>query len=131
MSSDYSTSFTTYACVLPVAVAKPEWVTSTTTSIKILWNDPTDDGGCPVREYRVLRDAGLVSGTALESDITTEVHVSELDGKDYLNGLEITEFPASSEGLRFTFIVKVYTDFATTGVSSPISDSIILASLPD
>jgi hypothetical protein len=64
-------------------------------------------------------------------DVTTEVHTAFLTGKSYPNGLEVTEFPVSSIGKRFTFIVKVYTDFATAGVTSPLSDSIVLASLPD
>jgi len=130
LSTSYSDVFTTYACVLPTAVAKPSWVTSTTNSIKILWNDPSDNGGCPVREYRVLRDAGRTSGTAAISDITTEVHTAYLTGKSYPNGLEVTEFPAASVGKRFTFVVKVYTDFATAGVSSLMTNSIVLASLP-
>ena len=99
----------------------------------MLWNDPVDDGGCPIREFKVFRDAGKLSSEVASSidDVTTEVHSSYMTGKSYLNGLEVTDFPASSLGKRFTFAVRVYTDYASSGVVSPISDSLILAGLPE
>jgi len=98
----------------------------------VLWNDPIDDGGCPVREFKVFRDMGKLSTETPSTiaDVTTEVHSSSMAGKSYLNGLEITEFPTGSEGKRFTFAVKVFTDYASSGVVSPISDSLVLAGLP-
>jgi len=44
--------------VEPAPPGKPEWITSTTSSITFIWEDPIDDGGCPIREYRVYRDNG-------------------------------------------------------------------------
>ena len=43
----------------------------------------------------------------------------------------MTEFPESSVGKRFTFIIKAYTDFAVDGVPSEMSSSMILADRPD
>lgn len=67
--SVYSDPFTTYACVLPNKPGKPTWITSTQTTISIEWTVPADDGGCPIREYRVFRDSGLALG-----DVTFSVH---------------------------------------------------------
>ena len=55
-ASEYSDVLTTIACVEPAAPGKPQWITSTTTSITFIWDDPVDDGGCPVLEYKVYRN---------------------------------------------------------------------------
>jgi hypothetical protein len=59
------------------------------------------------------------------------VHADDLDELYYITSFTVTELPAASVGNRFKFIVKVYTDFATAGVASDASESIILASVPD
>lgn len=112
-SSEYSDILTTYACVLPTKPSTPTWVTSTTTLITIVWDEPYDDGGCPINEYVVLRDSGAGLGLV---DVTTEVHSDLLAGKPYINGLDVTDFPESSLGNRFVFVVVVFTDFAVDGV---------------
>jgi hypothetical protein len=59
------------------------------------------------------------------------VHAEELERLYYVNEFDVTEFPSSSIGLRFSFIIKVYSDFAVDGVASDTSESMILADLPD
>jgi hypothetical protein len=117
---------TTWSCETPTAPSAPTWITSSATSIEIEWNPPTDDGGCPVVEYRVFRDAGDTN-----SPVATQVNVAQLSGINYINEITVTEFPSQSLGLRFRFKVIVITDFATDGVSSSVSNSFILADLPD
>lgn len=68
--SSYSNILNVWACELPTVPQIPTWITSTETSITISWSAPSDDGGCPVREYRVYRDDGR-NGT-----VTTSVHAS-------------------------------------------------------
>lgn len=34
----------------------PRYVWSTQTSITIEWDEPADDGGCPILDYAVYRD---------------------------------------------------------------------------
>jgi hypothetical protein len=46
-----------YACGLPRNFVEPTYVWSTQTSIQIQWNQPLNDGGCPVYDYRVERDS--------------------------------------------------------------------------
>jgi hypothetical protein len=50
-ASAYSDVFSTISCVNPQPPGKPQWITSTTSSITFIWDDPIDDGGCLVREY--------------------------------------------------------------------------------
>jgi hypothetical protein len=73
-----------------------------------------------------LRDAGDSSALT-----TTEVHTSELEKLYYTTAFVVTDFPANSLGNRFFFRVKVYTDFASDGVESGLSASIILGGVPD
>jgi hypothetical protein len=80
-ASPYSNVFTTYACEMPSAPSKPQWITSTTTTITFIWEDPIDNGGCPIKEYKVFRDDGN-SGS-----VVNEIHQSELENKPYVNGL--------------------------------------------
>ena len=126
--SEYSDEVVLYACVNPVAPSEPKWVTSTQTSITIQWEQTTDDGGCPIIDYRVFRDSGLGLG---ESDIIYEIHADQLQDKTHITQLEVTDFPVNSVGNHFAFIVKAYTQYAVDGVSSTASGLIVLASVPD
>ena len=125
--SEYSDTFTTYACIDPSMPSAPTWITSTQTSITITWERPIEDGGCPILEYKVFRDSGQGLGLG---DTTNEVHSEILEGKNYINTLEVTDFPANSAGKRFHFLAKVYTKHATSGVESDLSASFILAGVP-
>jgi hypothetical protein len=122
--SEWSDPYTTYACILPTKPGTPTWITSTSTSIKIAWTFPTNDGGCPIREYRVIRDSGLSDA------VVFSVHADQLENKSYTNSLTVTDFPIASIGNRFVFKVLVFTDFAVDGIPSFNSLSMILADLP-
>jgi len=63
--------------VEPAPPGKPEWITSTTSSITFIWEDPIDDGGCPIREYRVYRDNGNGYGDL----VINQIHDIELQDK--------------------------------------------------
>lgn len=63
-----SDEMTTYACVEPSKMLQPQRVTSTTSSFTIEWQEPADDGGCPVLSYAVYRNDGQ------GGEITTEVN---------------------------------------------------------
>jgi hypothetical protein len=52
-----------------------------------------------------------------------------MEGIYYARSLDVTEFPDSSISKRFSFIVRAVTDYAE--VDSSISESMILADLPD
>lgn len=64
-------------------------------------------------------------------DIVNLVNYEELEGLYYSRNLDVTDFPENSLGKRFKFIVKVFTDYADTGIASEESVDIILADLPD
>ena len=127
--SVYSDVLETYACVSPTAPGTPTWITSTTTSISVSWTSSVDDGGCPIIEYSLYRDAGDGSGTAV-----TRVHAAELAGNSEATSQIVTEFPASSLGLQFVFLVKVHTAYTEFdlggGVAGQASAALTLAGVP-
>jgi len=69
---------TTWSCEKPTAPTVPKWKTSTTNSISIEWNPPTDNGGCSITQYQVYRDDGSQSGP-----VTTPVQIAQLTGINY------------------------------------------------
>ena len=64
-ASLYSDILTLKACVPSTQPTKPQWITSTTTTITFIWEDPVDNGGCPILEYRVFRDVGVFGGQVI------------------------------------------------------------------
>lgn len=52
-----SNEFSIYACGLPRQFGEPTYVDSTATWISFNWIKPLDDGGCPIFDYTVYRDA--------------------------------------------------------------------------
>jgi hypothetical protein len=127
--SDYSTMLETFACVSPTAPGTPTWVTSTTSSITVSWEGSSDDGGCPIVEYRLFRDAGDGSG-----DATTEVHAADLALNSLATGQVVTELDALDLGNSFVFQVWVVNDYTNHEVSDPVtsaaSDAILFAGVP-
>lgn len=61
--------------------------------------------------------------------VSTLIHYTDLKDLYYARSLTVTEFPISSVGKRFRFMVRVVTDYAE--VDSAVSTSMILADLPD
>lgn len=76
-------------------------------SITFVWSKPIDNGGCPITEYRVYRDTG--NG----DNVVNEIQTADLAGKNYVNGLIVTDLPAGSLGKSFVFKVKVFSIVAT------------------
>lgn len=127
--STFSEVLAAYACVSPSPPGRPTWVTSTVSAITLAWERSTDDGGCPIIDYRLYRDAGDASAAA-----TTEIHAAELQGNSQANGLVVTALPASSQGSEFVFQLKVFTAYTKTvlgdGVPSPASLPVLFAGAP-
>ncbi len=46
------------SCTAPVSMLPPTIVETTQTTIKISWEYPQDDGGCPLTGFEVLMDDG-------------------------------------------------------------------------
>lgn len=127
--SSYSPVFETYACELPSPPGTPVWVTSTNSSISISWSRSVDDGGCPIIEYSLWRDAGDGSGATL-----TEIHQNDLSGNPRSDYLQITQL-AASIGSYFKFQVRVHTQYTsllgTQGIGSLVSPPMLLAGVPE
>lgn len=125
-ASDYSDVLETLSCVEPAPPGKPVWVTSTTSSITFIWDDPVDDGGCPIREYQVFRDNGNGHGDL----IINRIHENDLNNKPQANGLIVTDLPVDKLGSPFVFKVRVITDYSPQGIDGVESDPLLFAGKP-
>ena len=127
--SAFSPVLETFACVAPVAPGAPTWITSTTSSVSLSWVGSADDGGCPITEYRLFRDAGDGSG-----DASIEVHAAELAGNSAAVGQVVTELDPTDLGAAFVFQVWVVNDYTNHEISEPVksgaSSPILYAGVP-
>lgn len=121
----YSNEFTFNACTTPSGFSAPWKQASTSTSITINWNEPEDDGGCPISGYAVFRDDG--AGGSIDNEVNSANDAAVRDIPT-LRELTITDFESSTEG--FVYRIKV-TAFNDEGSSDSYQTSILYAGAPD
>jgi hypothetical protein len=74
-------------------------------NILIGWNDPKDNGGCPVTGYAIFRD------DSIGGDVTTEVNTDNdpaIRNNPVLKQALSTNFPANTVGKFFRYKMRVY-----------------------
>ena len=81
-----------YACAEPSGLAAPIKIDISKTSVTIQWTEPTNNGGCPITSYSLLRDGGPADETF------TEVHAAAVNGNPTLSEFTITDLPADIVG---------------------------------
>ena len=97
--SPESPDFVFNACNTPSAMAAPNKVSSTQTSITLSWEKPTEDGGCPIIGYAVFRDDGAGGSLVTEVNSANDPLVREIPT---LRQLTVTNFVGvSSTSIRF------------------------------
>lgn len=92
--------YTFNICNVPVMNAVPYKIASTTTSITLGWDNPIDDGGCPITGFAIFRDDGAGSDIDTEVNTNNDPTVRDIPTLDFL---KVTYFPASTEGNTFRF----------------------------
>jgi len=102
---DFSDELLTYACVAPSDVQKPSRVSSTTTSFTIEWQQPSEDGGCPLTGYAVFRNDGHYGPIDTEVNSSNDSNVRD---KPTLRQLTITDYPSSPLGKTFQYQVEAF-----------------------
>ena len=80
-------------------------VQSTSSSLTLKWEQPEDDGGCPIVSYAVYRNDGE------DGPINVEVN-SEFDsnirGKPSLREVKITNDPENALGKLFSYQIEAF-----------------------
>ena len=112
-----------HACDLPGNWDKPQKLTTTESSISIVWNEPKYNGGCSIQGYSVLIDDGN-EGAFIEANYDNDIAVR---WKPSLSRLEITRLQLLNIGKTFRIKLKAR-NFAGE-VESPIL-GVVLAGLP-
>lgn len=102
-----SNAFTFNACFNPRRMPKPFKVDdgSFTNNLIIGWEEPDDDGGCPITGYAVFRD------DANGGNVTTEVNTvndTQIRNNPTLRRATITNFTAASQNQNYRFMVRVF-----------------------
>jgi len=93
----------------------------TQTSVELFWAQPSDDGGCPLSGYSILRDDGLGGSF-------TEVHVAAVNNLPSLDTYIVTDLTASPVGKRFRFRMVAYNIGGKSVTSSSLR--VTIASTP-
>jgi hypothetical protein len=95
-----SSEFTYNACSEPLSIDKPFRIDegSTTDNLVVGWQQPKDDGGCPIIKFEVYRD------DAQGRDLATLV--GTLDNTD--SQLLITNFESNSEGETYRVKIRAF-----------------------
>ena len=65
------------------------------------WNQPADNGGCPITGYAIFRD------DANAGDVTTQVNL-EIADNPVLRQVAITDFEENSAGMLYRVMVRAY-----------------------
>jgi hypothetical protein len=120
-----SSDLVIYACDAPSGVPQPTLVSSTKTNILIKWDTVADTGGCPLTKFIVYRDNGDFTEASVE---VIESGASTSDLGPSIHQVDVTSFPASSEGKTFKFRVRA---FNSEESAYSRTSSFILAGVPE
>ena len=83
-------------------MAAPTYVASTQTSITIQWTNPAFDGGCPIYDFSVLRDADGTGTTWTE--VNPKGHFARDD--PHVTTFKCETFPETAQ-IGETFLFKI------------------------
>ncbi len=119
VASDFTTI---YACTAPKGLDRPTRGVITRTSVQIFWTAPSDDGGCLLTGYSILRNDG-------NNGAFTEVHAASVNDRPTLKTFIVTDLPANSVGKTIKFKITAHNRAGYSFTS--FSLAVILASVPD
>ena len=117
--------FTFNACLKPSGQLAPYRMASTTSSITLGWEEPLDDGGCPITGFAVFRDDGTQIAPAIEVNSASDTAVR---GIPTLRTLVVTNLPAGKEGHYVRFSIRAFNREAA--VDSNSYAAILFAAVP-
>ena len=98
--SEVSDTFTFSVCTEPEGMPAPYKVSSSANELNLAWNEPQDDGGCPLTGFAIYRDDG--EGGEVVTEVNTD-NDSEIRNNPILRQATITNFPAGSVGQYFRY----------------------------
>lgn len=119
-----SDELSTRSCVAPSSMQAPMRTDSRSSTLTLQWQQPSDDGGCAIKSYAVFRNDGLSQLISIEANADLDTNVRD---RPTLRTLLITNFPANSAGMTFTFAVQAFNEIASSWSDS---SSFILAGRP-
>lgn len=110
-----------FACDKPSGLSAPTKVSVSKTSVTVKWTQPSDDGGCPIASYGILRDGGP------SDDTFVEVHASEVNDHPSLDEFTVTDLPADIVGEQ----IKIKMQTFNIGGYSSQSEEVLVVTISD
>jgi hypothetical protein len=89
-------------CSAPLGLASPTITSISSTSVTINWYSPTDDGGCPIKEYMLFMNDGVVMNNL------SQIQTADFTNKPNLTTVNIIQFPANTIGSTLYIKLRVY-----------------------
>ena len=103
--SPVSDTFTFNVCTQPKGMQTPFKISSQPDSLVLGWDDPIDNGGCPITGYAIFRD------DSIGGDVDVEINEAEdplIRDNPILKQATVTNFPANTVGNFFRYKMRVY-----------------------
>lgn len=107
------------ACTQPSRLAAPKVISTTATTVNLVWNYPLDDGGCPLTSYILFLDDG--NGGAFASFAPSDIMY-----QPYLLAYQIV-LPSSQTGLNYRLYLRALN---MIGYADSTIVNVILADVP-
>ena len=103
--SPASEIFTFNVCTAPKGMQPPYKLESVPNSLLIGWDDPKDNGGCPITGYAIFRD------NSIGGDVDEEVNIDNdplIRNNPILKQARCTNYPTNTVGNFFRYKMRVY-----------------------
>jgi hypothetical protein len=124
-ASPLSEEYTFNACLPPAGQPAPYRIDTTTSTVTLGWDEPLDDGGCPITGFAVFRDEADQSIPSVEVNSAADAGVRAIPT---LRQLIVTSLPSGSEGQYVRFSVRAFNREGEVDSLAPAS--ILFAAIP-
>ena len=99
-----------YACEPVQGISAPKYVSATSTTMVVSWEEPSFDGGCPVKSYALFIDNGITGVPTTEVNTANDANIRN---KPTLRQATIDPLLPANLGTDYTLKLQVITELGT------------------
>lgn len=97
--SPFSNIVSFYACQAPSGLSSPVFVSNSANKMNLMWSEPSENGGCPILSYHLMRDNGITGTPNIEVNSPNDVNVRNIPT---LRSLDVL-LDVNTKGRMYTF----------------------------